>query len=178
MSAFLITANGPDRTGIVAAVTAVLEREGCNLEDTSMTHLGGRFVMLLAVRGAEGLTAVELRESLINHTQSLGLHVDVETIEPNEPQQVDGRAWAVTVYGADRPGIVAAVTGVLAEVGANVTDLATRVSGTGENTLYSMLIDVTIPAGSDSQLLEQRLDALGRDLGITCHARAVDVDTF
>ena len=47
----------------------------------------------------------------------------------------------MSVHGADHPGILAAVTRVLAEAGVNVCDLQTRLA----QSLYVMVIDVAVP---------------------------------
>jgi glycine cleavage system transcriptional repressor len=47
MKHYLLLAAGPDRLGIVASVTRVLYRHGCNLADSSMTRLGNEFAMLV-----------------------------------------------------------------------------------------------------------------------------------
>ena len=47
----------------------------------------------------------------------------------------------LSVHGADRLGIVAAVTRVVAAAGGNVTDLTTRLSGA----LYVLVAEVELP---------------------------------
>ena len=49
----------------------------------------------------------------------------------------------LSVHGADRLGIVAAMTRVLADAGGNITDLTTRLAGT----LYVLVAEVELPAG-------------------------------
>jgi hypothetical protein len=44
-----VTAVGADRPGIIARVTRVLYEHGGNLEDSSMTILGGHFAIMLLV---------------------------------------------------------------------------------------------------------------------------------
>jgi glycine cleavage system transcriptional repressor len=53
----------------------------------------------------------------------------------------------VTVYGADRPGIVAQATTALAAAGFNILDLNTDVGGTAERPIYIMLIDGYVAEG-------------------------------
>ena len=47
MSHFALTIIGRDRPGIVAKVTEILYRLGCNIADSSCTILGGQFAMIL-----------------------------------------------------------------------------------------------------------------------------------
>ena len=48
----------------------------------------------------------------------------------------------LTVHGGDRPGIVSAVIGEVAQVGGNVTDLTTRLAGD----LYLLIAELDLPA--------------------------------
>ena len=48
-----VTAIGADRPGIVAAVTGVLTDHGGNIEDSTMSILGGHFAMMLVVAEAD-----------------------------------------------------------------------------------------------------------------------------
>ena len=44
MSKTAVFVLGPDRPGIIAAVSQVLFEQGCNLEDVNQTSLQGQFV--------------------------------------------------------------------------------------------------------------------------------------
>lgn len=170
-----VTAIGPDRPGIVAAVTGVLVRRGGNLEDTAMTNLGGHFAMVLVVEvpGEEDAPALE-RALAEDVADAMGLTVTVRPIAEPEPVHVPATAWAVTVYGADRPGIVHQVTTTLADAGANVVDLTTRV--VGPDRAYVLLMEVTLPADTDPAALDAELRRIGDELGVQVHLRADDAD--
>ena len=58
----------------------------------------------------------------------------------------------ITVYGADHPGIVHAVSVALAERGVNITGLETRLAGASDAPLYVMIIEVAMPEGSEPDL--------------------------
>ncbi len=94
------------------------------------------------------------------------------------PTTLQGETWTVSVYGADKPGIVHRVTQVLAEAGANVVDLTTRVIGGADRPLYAMLLDVTLPPGVEGADLRQRLDQLADELGVDCSMHAADADVL
>jgi glycine cleavage system transcriptional repressor len=94
------------------------------------------------------------------------------------PVPLQGEAWTVSVYGADRPGIVHRVTQLLADVGANIVDLTTRVIGDEDRPLYAMLIDITLPAGVEGSALGQQLDALAAEMGVDCSMHPADADVL
>lgn len=183
MQRVVVTAFGPDRRGIVAAVTGVLVRRGANLADTAMTNLAGQFAMVLVVELPDDERPEALERALADAAGVLGLTVAVEPLAAEataSPPGADdgGTAWAVSVYGADRPGIVHRVTTLLAERGANVVDLSTRTIGTPEEPVYVMLLDVTLPAGEDTDDLRTVLLGLADDLRVEIHVRSDDADVL
>ena len=60
----------------------------------------------------------------------------------------------------------------MAEAGANVTDLTTRLSGD----LYVLLAEVALPADADAEALRSRLDAVAAELGVEATLRPVEND--
>jgi len=171
-----ISAIGADRPGIVAAVTGALVEQGCNLEDTSMSILRGHFAMMLVVAAPAGVGAGDVEASIAAATAELELVTVVRPIADGVPRSPGGEAWTVSIYGADRPGIVHRVATALAQEGANVVDLSTRVIGEEERPVYAMFLDVTVPPGSDATALTGRLDALAAELGVSCTAHPADAD--
>lgn len=165
-----VTAVGTDRPGIVATVTRVLHDRGGNLEDSAMTILGGHFAIVLLVETEDDPSA--LRAALEEATAELGLAISVSpasgTRSRVEPTHL------LSVYGADRPGIVAGVTGALAELGANITDLETQVIG-DEEPVYAMVIEVV---ASDEPQLADRLAAVCAGLGVDHTLRTIDAETY
>jgi glycine cleavage system transcriptional repressor len=172
----VLTAVGADRPGIVAAVTGVLVDQGCNLEDSSMTILRGQFTMMLVVDVPPALSAASLETMLSEQTAALGLVVTARAIGEGVAHSPPGDPWTVSVYGADHPGIVHGVAALLAARSVNIVDLSTRVVGDPGHALYTMVLEVTMPPGADAVALEAALEALGRDLGVTCRLHPSDAD--
>ena len=171
-----VTAVGVDRPGIVAGVTGVLLRHGGNLEDTAMSRLGGHFAMVLVVEVPGDEDAAALEGALAAETAALGLTVTVRRIAEVESGHDEGAPWAVTVHGADRPGIVHRVTSLLAEHGANIVDLATHQLTTDAGTGYVVLLSILLPSGADAAALGSALDVLAADLGVDVHLRPDEAD--
>lgn len=174
---FVITAVGDDRPGIVAAVTGALLPLDGNLEDSAMTLLEGQFAMVL-VLAASGATADEVRDALAPVTAGYGLMTDVKALDA-PVGDTGGRACSLTVYGADRPGIVHRIAQALAARDVNIVDLATRVIGRdGVTPVYAMLLDLRVPETLDDAALGADLDEVARELGVDCTLRTVDADIF
>lgn len=173
-----VTALGADRPGIVAAVTGVLMRHGGNLEDTAMTNLGGHFAMMLVVEVPGEESAEALERSLVEEVGGLGLTVAVRPIAELTGEGPSGEPWAVSLYGADRPGIVHAVAQKLADHDANIVDLSTRVIGPGPEHAYVLLLELSLPPGADSDALARELAELAGELGVEIHLRPDDADVL
>jgi glycine cleavage system transcriptional repressor len=171
-----VTAVGADRPGIVAAVTAVLVEQGCNLEDTSMTILRGHFAMMLVVDAPPGLAPSDLEAALVAAAGAFELVVTVRPIDEEVSASPAGEPWTVSVYGADRPGIVHGVASLLAAEGVNIVDLATRVIGDPSQPVYAMVLEVTVPPSVDPVDLDTRLKALLADLGVDGSLHPADAD--
>lgn len=170
-----VTAIGADRPGIVAAVTKVLLDRGANIEDSRMAILGGHFSMMLVVRPADGDDAATLEEALRPAAGELGLTLDVREIEDIGSARPVGDPYVLSVYGADRPGIVHDVSEALANAGVNIVDLRTHVTDS-EPPVYIMLMDLEVPG--DATALEQQLTQLAAARGIDVTLRPSDAETF
>jgi glycine cleavage system transcriptional repressor len=177
MARFAVTAIGADRPGIVAAVTGVLRERGGNLEDSAMTNLGGHFAIVLVVEAPEEETAGDLERALADAVAPLRLTVAVRPVdEAPRPSASSGSSWSVSVHGADHPGIVHRVTRLLADHGANVVDLSTRVVGSPDEPAYVLLLAITLPHGSDSDALGEELALLAAVLEVDVHLRPDEPD--
>jgi glycine cleavage system transcriptional repressor len=178
MSTFVITAIGQDRPGIVAEITGVLYRQGGNLEDTTMTRLRDQFAMMLVVQVAEeDVTAMETGLQVV--AARLGLSLLVRPLSADTPgPEAPAEAYTVRVHGADRPGIVHAVTSALAQRSFNIIDLYTRsIVGAG-GLVYVMVLDVQAPTGAAVEELETELARLGGALGVELSLELVDSEAL
>jgi glycine cleavage system transcriptional repressor len=166
MATLAVSAVGIDRPGIIAAVAERLAAHGANVTDSRMAILRGHFAMTLIVEGAE-------RDALARDLRALSV---LETVEVTEVAEAAANprsepTHVVSVHGADHPGIVAAITRALADAGANVTDLQTRLS----RDLYVMVIDVAVPEASG---VEDRLQEVAREQDVRITLRPVDPDVL
>ena len=81
----------------------------------------------------------------------------------------------VTVIGRDRVGIIAGVSGVLAEAGVNIVDI----SQTLMQDLFTMIMMVDIGRATiDFEELQRRLAAKGEELGMRIQAQREDVFSY
>ncbi|WP_433388269.1 glycine cleavage system protein R [Micromonospora sp. KLBMP9576] len=168
MSELAITVIGRDRPGIVADVAEVLARLGANLTDSTMTRLRGHFAMTLICVGP---AAADVEAALAPLSADGQLLATVRAVTPDGETAPAGEPYVLAVHGADRMGIVAAMTRLLADVGGNVTDLSTRLTGS----LYVVVAEVELPSGT-ADGLAARLAATAAELGVGATLRPADPD--
>ncbi|MEA2453435.1 MAG: glycine cleavage system transcriptional repressor [Actinomycetota bacterium] len=160
-----VTVVGADRPGIVAAITKVLFESGCNLEDVSSTILRGHFSMMLVVETPPEVDPAALEAQLENAGSELGLIVTVRHVE-EAASEVTPPTHMVSVYGADKPGIVLKVAEALASAGANITDLTSRVIGESAAPVYAVMLEVVFPSGTDPDAVLSLRDELDVDVSV------------
>jgi glycine cleavage system transcriptional repressor len=170
VSLLAVTVLGHDRPGIIAEVTEVLSGLGGNLEDSSMTLLRGHFAMTLVVRTEADAEAV--RTALAPKFIGNGLDVAIIELADEPPVVQEGIGYVLSVHGADRAGIVSAITQVIAGHGGNVTDLTTRLAGA----LYVLIAEVEIPQAADVEALQADLARVAADLGVEATLREAESD--
>ena len=165
---YMLTLVGKDRPGIVAHVTAALYEGEANLGETSMMRLGGNFTIMMMVQFSGNTHA--LHDLVGGVAESLDLHLHIDHIEGHlhNHRIPDVR---IAVYGADRAGIVAKVTGVLAEAGLDILELESDVAGTDAEPIYIMSIEGHAAAGVPA--LESALEII-RAAGIDASLQPID----
>lgn len=172
----VLTAVGQDRVGIVAELTEILFREGCNLLDSSMTLLRGQFAIILMVTLPAGYSTEEMAKKLDEAHTRLGLSINVRDLSPEELKDVpcNDPHFMISVYGADRPGIVAGITRALSELNMNITDVETKSTGSTSSPVFVMLLEVTAPEDSDLATIEEKLKAISEQLKVDVTVQALE----
>lgn len=155
---------GPDRPGIIAAVAQALFERGCNLEDVSQTSLQGQFVGIFVVVAA-GEGANELLAALRARLDPAGLAVLVRPVAGSASAPA-AEPHVITTVGPDRPGLVAGIAGLLADYGANITNLKALPRGAGAAQEYVTFYEVDLPLGIDRQGFRAALRERARSLGL------------
>ena len=164
----VLTLVGADRPGIVAAVSKALFEADCQLAEASMMRLGGNFAIMLRVSHQADR---DLRRILAAVTEGMQLHLHLDEDVPAAQLHVEPDVH-ITVYGADRSGIVAQVTGALAEAGMHIIDLETAVGGSTDRPIYIMSIEGHAAQGIPA--LQQAVEHLGDDIEVNL----VPIDTL
>jgi len=158
-----MTVIGPDRTGLVDSVAALVAEHGGNWLESRMSRLGGHFAGILRVEvpeeGEKKLVAA--LEGLASRGLTIVVHPDQAASAPKAP-----RVSVLEIVGQDRPGIVSQISHALASFGVNVEELETECGSaamSGE-TLFKARARLSIPESCDAAEIRQKLEKIAEDL--------------
>jgi glycine cleavage system transcriptional repressor len=172
----IITAVGAkDRPGIIAGLTAAVYEAGGNLDDATMTRLRGAFANMLAASLPDDEAVAGLKARLAAISQPLGLRVMVYEMPEDDDDADDEADHTISVYGADRPGIVHAISSALAEGGANIVSLDNRVAGTMDRPVYVMLLETS---GGDWNRVPELLASISKKIGVDVSHHKIDSEAL
>jgi glycine cleavage system transcriptional repressor len=174
MNHFALTIVGRDRPGIVSQVTEILYNLGCNLADSSCSILGGQFAMIL-ILGHPEFTSRESFGDAFKPLEETDLTVALRVLKPGGEtrSQIEGDLCMISVYGADKPGIVYRVAQVLGAHQVNITDLNTKLVGTEERPVYVMVIEAMLPEGVAEEDVNSWLAPIRDELQIDITVRTI-----
>lgn len=94
----VVSVSGPDRTGIVNAVTSAVTEHGANMEDSRMALLGGDFAMIAYVRTPDSESSDNLAATLRSQLPSFTISVRETTAadSSNSTTHADS-PWSLTL---------------------------------------------------------------------------------
>ncbi|MEQ8660902.1 MAG: ACT domain-containing protein, partial [Gammaproteobacteria bacterium] len=140
---------------------------GCNIEGVSQTLLRAVFGALFVIRMPDGLDTDTLAAMLAAALEGLDLDVLVHAYPVTEAvAPPPAQPFVVTTHGPDRRGAVAAVSGVLARHGVNVTDLQAVFEGGERPEANAMIFQVDVPDTVALPELKRDLAAAAEQLGL------------
>jgi glycine cleavage system transcriptional repressor len=164
-----VSVMGYDRPGIVAAVAKVLFDHACNIEALSQTVLMGQFAMIVVAAPLAGSSIDILQTGLEALAAQMKLAIHVRTLNPAEHRAFDAvnpEPFVITVRGEDRPGLVYAITTILAEQGINITCLGAEVVPVDQRFDYIQIYEVDIPRDTDFSRIQKALREKGAAIGV------------
>ena len=176
----LLTLTGTDRPGVTASVFAVLSEAGVEVLDIEQIVLRGRLLLGILVTAPRDVR--RLCDAVHSTATALGMDAEIERGDGDNLPRRGGRA-SVTVLGRPlTPRAVAALTGRIADTGANidrivrmarypVTAIEFSVSGADQDRLRALLA---------AEAVQQRVDVAVQSVGLLRHGRrlvVLDVDS-
>lgn len=161
MASLILTVVGPDRPGLVSALSKTVAARGGSWLESRMARLAGQFA---------GIVLVEAPESLLDdlhQLESQGLRIIAQSATDNAVTGATAEPrLALEVVGNDRPGIVRDIAQILAGSGVNIEELTTGVvsgSFSGEP-LFRVTAQLRAPSEAAVDAMRAGLERLGNEL--------------
>jgi len=142
----VISTLGEDHPGVVDTLSKAILDQGCNIEDSRMTVLGGEFAAILLVQGKWN-TVAKVENALPELERQLGMTI-ISKRTGKRTVEADLLPYAVDVISMDHPGIVNSLTGFFSERGINIEDLTTSTYAAAHTgtPMFAVHMTVGIPA--------------------------------
>lgn len=168
---FALSAIGGDRPGIVADLAELIYECDCNLEDSSMTILGGEFAVLLLLSGSGQGLDDRLRGACKRLEWEKRLTVFFRPLEGEPLPYGMGQAmvpFELHAVGVDKAGIVARICRCLADHGINIIELHSHSRPQPESgtPIYTLRIRLDVPATVDIADLRRELEVSAVSVGV------------
>ena len=177
MNKAILSVLGPDRPGIVAAVTGILFELNCNIENVSQTILQTEFSGSFIVTLPQDLTTDALQNRFVDDLSPMDLHVHIRPLKKKETGSFlrQSEPFVITTKGPDRQGLVAGISEIIAHYGVNITNLQAVFKGGEEPGDNIMIYEVDIPIDIDRPALyrDLRERAESLELEITIQHRNI-----
>lgn len=162
METLVLTVIGDDRPGLVATLSARLTAHGALWERSQLSRLAGKFAGIVEAVVPPGNVddlAADL-ESLA--AQGLAVSITRTSAGPQTPT----RRLSLELVGADRPGIVAEVSALLASRHISIEGLETSVrhAPMAGGMLFEAHAVLAAPASADETELRASLESLADEL--------------
>ncbi|GII93243.1 ACT domain-containing protein [Sinosporangium siamense] len=156
MGLLAVTVVGADRPEVIPEVSGVLAGADLDIREATMTRLGGYAVMVLLVSGDASAEEVRRRVAPLP-----GVVATVVGLGERLGGQDQGLGYVLSVHGPGRPGVLAALSAVLADAGGRITAFNAGRSGRS----HALVADVCLPGHVDVARLMCRLTATGAGFG-------------
>ncbi len=168
-----VSMTGPDRVGLISAVTARLFDLGANLADTNFAVLGTGFEFNAVCELPGDLRLDDIAGELRSLPQLVGAEVSVTPFVHAATPAANARiTHVIDVVGGDRPGLVARLTEAFQDYDANIVRMnSARLPGAGVGADYVTRFEVYIPERADACLAA--IDNTAQQLACACRWQVV-----
>ena len=161
-ASLIMTVLGPDRSGHVEAIAALVAAHGGNWLESRMARLASQFAGIVHVEVPED--RVQDLSAELGKLRERGLTVIVE--KERAAEVTPRRRLRIDLEGQDRPGIVREISAVLARLGCSVDELETerRNAPMSGEELFVARAEVHVPEGVAAATVRKEIEALATDL--------------
>ena len=166
----IITANGPDRKGIVSEISSIIGYHNCNIETSKMVRLENEFSMLILIEAEK--------------TAKKSLYLDLKKIKDLKFEIIETKKNHDIIYenkfhlyinGADNEGIVYQFSNYLSKMNINIEEINTDIKNAPVSATPLFMMDVII--GSRKKINERKiiieLNKIAEKLGVEVELKTV-----
>lgn len=162
MTSLVVTILGPDRPGLVSAVSDRATAHGANWADSVMANFAGQFAGIVHLQVPAANCAALMAD--LRALDSADLHIALSQALAT-PAELPLRLQ-LDLLGHDRPGIIHSISSQLAKHGVSIDKLQSHIASgamSGEQ-MFHMHAQLTVPATLDTEVLRAGLESLANEL--------------
>ncbi len=163
MPSVVVTLLGPDRPGMVSAVSDQASAHGANWTDSLMANFAGQFAGIVQLEVAP--ERCDALMGALRALESADMHVVVSRADA-AARPVPARRLQLDLIGHDRPGIIQTISSELARHGVGIETLKTHIASgamSGEQ-MFQMHAGLSVPVALDIHTLRTGLEGLANEL--------------
>jgi phosphoserine phosphatase len=161
---YVVSVIGKDRVGIVSKVTQFLFKKRFNIIDIEQSVIHSQFTMVLLIQPFHVRFQLnQIQTGLSRLAKELRMNIAITPLQEFKGLRLaeTKKPYVLTILGADRPGIVAAISSTLAKHHCNIDRI--KMIARGELLAMEMWIDLR---ETDFQLLRMNLTAVAKRVGM------------
>jgi len=154
----VLTASGEDKIGLVEGLTRRIGESGCNIEESRMAALAGRFALLMRVTGSWD-ALVKLESRLPAAGEEFGLAIVQQRTRAAKADK-PLIPYVVEVSALDQPGIVNSLANFFARLRINIESLDTDAYPAPHTGAPMFAVRMTLGIPADAHIATLRGDFL------------------
>ena len=160
----IISANGPDRKGIVSEISSIISECHANIETSKMIRLDKEFAMLILIE-IQTKAISKLHDSL-NRIKNLSINL-IETTSNNNLAAYEKKLH-LYINGADNEGIVYKFSNYLSKLNINIEEINTKIKNAPISATPLFMMDLIIVSKDiiNQNKLENELNMIANKLGV------------
>ncbi len=163
MTSLVITLVGPDRPGLVSAVSDKAAEHGANWADSLMANFAGQFAGIVQLEVPSA--SCDALIAALRQLESRDLHILVAKAQ-GAGRAPASRRLQLDLVGHDHPGIIHTISSQLAQHGVSIEKLDTHIASgamSGEQ-MFQMSAQLSVPLNLDTDALRSGLEGLANEL--------------
>ncbi len=165
---------GLDQPGVIACVSSVMTRLGCNIEEMTQSTLHQQFAGIYLVNKPAELSNEQLNGEIERAVKAKKMKLTIVTRDYEEPpaSEVTTEPFVVSVYGPDRNDIVGTFAHMFGEQRINIDALRAFPIGEGAS---MQVFEVEIPSDLDTRSLHRVMLERAKSMGLNLTMQHRDI---